>query len=67
MFLAENLKIPLNASIALDQSNALWAKPKPIYVNPQSSYFALGNPYASRKRKQIGFIAETFPLFLLVQ
>ena len=50
MFLAENLEIPLSASIAFDRSNALWAKPKPIYVNPQSSYFASGNPYTSRKR-----------------
>ena len=30
MFLAENLKIPLSASIAFDRTNALWAKPKPI-------------------------------------
>jgi hypothetical protein len=30
MFLTENLKIPLSASIAFDRSNSLWAKPKPI-------------------------------------
>jgi hypothetical protein len=30
MFLAENLEIPLSASIAFDWSNALWAKPKPL-------------------------------------
>ena len=28
-----------------------WAKPKPIYVNPQSSCFASGNPYTNRKSK----------------
>ena len=50
MFLAENLKIPLSASIAFDRSNTKWAKPKPIYASPQSSYFASGNPYTSRKR-----------------
>ena len=31
IFLVENLKITLNASIAFDWSNALWAKPKPLY------------------------------------
>ena len=66
MFLAENLKFPLSASIAFDWSNAIWAKPKPIYVNPKSSCFASGNPYTSRKREQVGFIAEKFSLFLLV-
>ena len=30
MFLAENCKIPLSASIANDRSNTLWAKPKPL-------------------------------------
>ena len=56
MFLAENLKTPLSASIAFDWSNDLWAMPKPIYVNPQSSYFALGNPYTNRKSKRTGLI-----------
>ena len=51
MFLAENLKTLLSASIAFDRSNAKWAKPKPIYVNPQSSCFASGNPYTNRKSK----------------
>ena len=31
MLLAENLKTPLNASIAFDRSNAKWAKPNPLY------------------------------------
>ena len=43
-------KKTLSASIAFDRTNALWAKLKPIYVNPQNSYFASGNPYTSRKR-----------------
>ena len=30
MLLAENLKTPLSASIAFDQPNTLWAKPKPV-------------------------------------
>ena len=30
IFLAENLKIPLSASIAFVRTNAEWAKPKPI-------------------------------------
>ena len=67
MFLAEILKSLLSASIAFVWTNAVWAKPKPIYVNPQSSHFASGNPYTSSKREQIGFIlAEMFSLFLLV-
>ena len=83
MFLAENLKTPLSASIAFVWSNTLWAKPKPLYkqkrarikgyktfyscsvfsfcryvnfvdsicfhyaTNPQSSFFASGNPSRS--------------------
>ena len=38
------------SSIAFDRSNTLWAKPKPLHVNPQSLYFTSGNPYTSRKR-----------------
>ena len=51
MSLAENLHFHKSASIAFDWSNALGAKPQPLYVNPQSSYFASGNPYTSRKSK----------------
>jgi len=53
MFLAENLKSSLSVIIAYELSNEKRAKPKPIYVNPQSSYFASGNPYTRRKREQI--------------
>ena len=31
MFLAESLNIQCSASIAFDESNTLWAKPKPLY------------------------------------
>ena len=51
MLFAENFHFDKSASIAFDWSNAKWAKPKPIYVNPQSSYFASGNPYTSRKEQ----------------
>ena len=51
MFLAEKLHFHKSASIAFVWTNTIWAKPKPIYVNPQSSYFASGNPYTSRKSK----------------
>ena len=37
MFLAENLEIPLSASIAFDRSNALWAKPKPLYKQKEQT------------------------------
>ena len=51
ILLAENLRTLLSASIAFVRTNEKRAKPKPIYVNPQSSYFALGNPYTNRKSK----------------
>lgn len=52
MFLAENLIISLSASIAFDWSNAKRTKPKFIYVNPKSSYFASGNPSCSVRKEQ---------------
>ena len=51
MFLAENLKIPLNASIAFVWTNTVWAKPKPLLQ-------------AERENKSV-FTAEMFSLFLL--
>lgn len=52
MFLGENLYFDKSAIIAFVQTNANRAKP---------------NPLNDRKREQIGFIAEMFSLFLLVE
>ena len=59
MSLAENLHFHKSASIAFDRSNAIWAKPKPLYVNPQSSLHSLRGTTPTQaensksKRKQI--------------
>ena len=37
MFLAENLKISLSASIAFDRSNEKWAKPKHLYIQKEGT------------------------------
>ena len=50
IFLAENLKILLSASIAFDRSCANGLSP---------------SPYNDGKREQIGFVSEKFSLFLL--
>ena len=51
MSLAENYCFNKSASIAFYWSNAEWAKPKPLYENPQSAYFASGNPYTKQKEQ----------------
>ena len=51
MFLAENLKTLLSASIAFVWTNTEWAKPKPLY---------------KQKERTKRFIAEMSSLFLLV-
>ena len=51
MFLAENLKPLLSASIAFDQSNTLWAKPKPLLqaerarVKGNKSFYSCSVPF----------------------
>ena len=54
MFLAEKLHFHKSASIAFVWTNTIWAKPKPIYVNPQSSYFASGNPKQTERARVKG-------------
>ena len=51
MFLAENLKTLLSASIAFVWTNTEWAKPKPLY---------------KQKERTKRFIAEMSSLFLFV-
>ena len=52
MFLAENLKTLLSASIAFVWTNTEWAKPKPLY---------------KQKERTKRFIAEMSSLFLPVK
>ena len=52
MFLAENLKTLLSASIAFVWTNTEWAKPKPLL---------------KQKERTKRFIAEMSSLFLLVK
>ena len=58
IFLVENLKIPLNASIAFVRTNTVWAKPKPLYKKRDNksvssrnviSFFLLGDMFASKR------------------
>ena len=59
LFLAENMKTPLSASIAFDRSNTLWAEPKPLYNRKRDnksvrsrnaiSFFLLGDMFASKR------------------
>ena len=66
MSLAENFTLPAKCEHRICPVKRKWAKTKPIYVNPQSSCFASGNPYTSRKREQTVH-SRRFSLFLLVE
>ena len=66
MSLAENLPFTKVQASHLTGQTQIWAKPKPIYVNPQSSCFASGNPYTNRKSKHARRNLVYLLFFLLV-
>ena len=66
MSLTENLYFDKSVSIAFDWSNAVCAKPKPIYVNPKKLIFRFREPLNKQKEITKRFIAGMLSLFLLV-